>query len=101
MQNCLCYKERKFFPDADMESTFYLRLAVADRPGVLAKIAALFGDHGVSIAVGNHRKNFHDAVLIDRAEHHHHFVGIDLAGAVGDGLIEQAQGVAHAATGGL
>ena len=50
VQNCLCYKERKFFPDADMESTFYLRLAVADRPGVLAKIAALFGDHGVSIA---------------------------------------------------
>jgi len=50
VQNCLCYKERAFFPDADMESTFYLRLAVVDRPGVLAKIAALFGDHGVSIA---------------------------------------------------
>jgi len=50
VQNCLCYKERTFFADADMESTFYLRLAVADRPGVLAKIAALFGDHGVSIA---------------------------------------------------
>jgi homoserine dehydrogenase len=50
VQNCLCYKERTFFPDADMESTFYLRLAVADRPGVLARIAALFGDHGVSIA---------------------------------------------------
>ena len=50
VQNCLCYKERKLFPDADMESTFYLRMAVADRPGVLAKIAALCGDHGVSIA---------------------------------------------------
>jgi homoserine dehydrogenase len=50
VQNCLCYKERSFFPDADMVSTFYLRLAVVDRPGVLAKIAALFGDHGVSIA---------------------------------------------------
>jgi len=50
VQNCLCYKERPFFPDADMVSSFYLRMRVTDRPGVLAKIAALFGDHGVSIA---------------------------------------------------
>lgn len=50
VQNCLCYKELPFFPDADMVSSFYLRLRVRDQPGVLARLAALFGDEGVSIA---------------------------------------------------
>src|SRR5665648_1280017 len=50
VQNCLCYKDVPFFADADMVSSFYLRLRVSDQPGVLAKIASLFGDHGVSIA---------------------------------------------------
>jgi len=50
VQNCLCYKNVPFFPDADMQSSFYLRLQVVDQPGVLARIAALFGEHGVSIA---------------------------------------------------
>ena len=50
VQNCLCYKDVPFFAGADMVSSFYLRLRVSDRPGVLAKIASLFGDHGVSIA---------------------------------------------------
>ena len=49
VQNCMCYKDLPFFPDADMVSRFYLRLRVADRPGVLARIAAVFGEHGVSI----------------------------------------------------
>ncbi len=50
VRNCLCYRERAFFPDADMVSTFYLRLRVSDRPGVLARLAAMFGEEGVSIA---------------------------------------------------
>jgi homoserine dehydrogenase len=49
VQNCMCYKNLDFFPDADMVSRFYLRLRVIDRPGVLAKISAVFGDHDVSI----------------------------------------------------
>jgi homoserine dehydrogenase len=49
VQNCLCYKDLPFFPDADMVSSFYLRLQVADKPGVLARIAAVFGEEGVSI----------------------------------------------------
>ena len=49
VQNCMCYKDLPFFPDADMVSRFYLRLRVSDEPGVLAKISALFGEHGVSI----------------------------------------------------
>lgn len=34
---------------ADVRSAFYLALQVADRPGVLAAVAKVFGDHGVSI----------------------------------------------------
>jgi homoserine dehydrogenase len=36
-------------PLEDLRSAFYLSLDVADRPGVLAAVAAAFGDHGVSI----------------------------------------------------
>jgi homoserine dehydrogenase len=34
---------------SDMRSAFYLSMDVADRPGVLAAVAKIFGDHGVSI----------------------------------------------------
>ncbi len=33
----------------DIVSEYYLRLKVEDKPGVLAKIATLFGDHGISV----------------------------------------------------
>jgi homoserine dehydrogenase len=35
---------------SQLVSQYYVRLAVADRPGVLAAVAGVFGDHGVSIA---------------------------------------------------
>ncbi len=35
---------------SDLVSRYYVRLEVADQPGVLAVIARSFGDHGVSIA---------------------------------------------------
>jgi homoserine dehydrogenase len=34
---------------SDMHSAFYLSMDVADRPGVLAAVAKIFGDHDVSI----------------------------------------------------
>ena len=37
-------------PMAELETKYYLRLNVADRPGVLAQIASVLGDLGVSIA---------------------------------------------------
>lgn len=37
-------------PLAELVSRYYIRLEVADRPGVLAGIARAFGDHQVSIA---------------------------------------------------
>ena len=36
-------------PMDDVESAYYLNLEVVDRPGVLAKVAGVFGDHEVSI----------------------------------------------------
>ena len=33
----------------DVESSFYLHMEVADRPGVLARVAQVLGDHGASI----------------------------------------------------
>jgi len=33
----------------DLSSEYYLNLDVVDRPGVLARVATVFGDHGVSI----------------------------------------------------
>ena len=34
---------------ADVSSSFYLYLEVADQPGVLARVATVLGDHGVSV----------------------------------------------------
>jgi homoserine dehydrogenase len=37
-------------PMGEVKNQFYLRLDVADRPGVLASITRIFGDCGVSIS---------------------------------------------------
>jgi homoserine dehydrogenase len=39
----------RFRPVDELRSAYYLSLDVADRPGVLATVARVFGDHGVSI----------------------------------------------------
>jgi homoserine dehydrogenase len=39
----------RFQPIDDLVSVFYLSIDVFDRPGVLAAVARVFGDHGVSI----------------------------------------------------
>lgn len=41
---------KKLKPMADLETRFYLRINVTDRPGVLAQISRVFGDNGISIA---------------------------------------------------
>jgi homoserine dehydrogenase len=40
---------RKVLPMGDVETEFYLRLSVADKPGVLAKIASVCGEFNVSL----------------------------------------------------
>jgi homoserine dehydrogenase len=46
---CTCYFAKRIRPIDEMESQYYVLLAVADRPGVLAQVSGAFGAHGVSI----------------------------------------------------
>jgi homoserine dehydrogenase len=47
---CTCNDQLRVRDIAQLTSRYYLRLEVADRPGVLAAVASVFGEHGVSIA---------------------------------------------------
>jgi len=47
---CTCYEQKSIKPMGEISSKYYLRLHVLDRPGVLASIAGVFGNHGVSLA---------------------------------------------------
>lgn len=80
--SCTCYKELPVKEEDEMESRFFLRLCVDDRPGVLASIASVLGNNNVSIAqmIQKHRDedmaeivvvtskvregNFNDAMLV-------------------------------------
>jgi homoserine dehydrogenase len=48
----------------DVPSAFYLHLEVADRPGVLARIATVLGDHDVSVKSVVQRGSGEDAALV-------------------------------------
>jgi len=39
----------KLSPKEEIHSKYYLRIVVEDRPGILAKIASIFGEHSISI----------------------------------------------------
>ena len=47
---CTCFEARVMRPMDEVVTKHYVRMQVADRPGVLAKIAAVFGEEGVSLA---------------------------------------------------
>jgi homoserine dehydrogenase len=47
---CTCFGSKQVLPIEDVETRYYLRLQVADRPGVLAAIAKVFGEEGVSLS---------------------------------------------------
>lgn len=47
---CTCTEHRTIRDIADLETSYYVRLHVKDEPGVLATIAGIFGDNGVSLA---------------------------------------------------
>ncbi|HVL81986.1 MAG TPA: homoserine dehydrogenase [Actinomycetota bacterium] len=46
---CTCYETRRIRPIDEMHSQYYVLLSVEDRPGALARVAATFGENGVSI----------------------------------------------------
>jgi len=47
---CTCFEGRRVKPMDEVTTRHYLRLQVADRPGVLAAIAKVFGEEGVSLS---------------------------------------------------
>lgn len=48
--SCTCYREIPIKKFDEVENKFFLRMQVKNQPGVLASIATVFGNHGVSIA---------------------------------------------------
>lgn len=65
--NCTCYENKEILPIGDIMTQYYLRLHVIDRPGVLASIASVFGNHGVSLSSvlqKNGKKGFAEIVAI-------------------------------------
>ncbi|NPD30872.1 homoserine dehydrogenase [Eggerthellaceae bacterium zg-1084] len=46
---CTCTRSLPIVPMDDLETKYYIRFPVADRPGVLASMAGVFADFGVSI----------------------------------------------------
>lgn len=47
--SCTCFYDKKIRPKGQFHSRYYIRLVVADQPGVLASIAGVFGNHKVSL----------------------------------------------------
>jgi homoserine dehydrogenase len=50
MGSCTCFTEKEIKPMGLTSTKYYIRLNVADRPGVLASIAFVFGNNDVSLA---------------------------------------------------
>ena len=48
--SCTCYRQIPVKDFGEVENKFFLRMQVKNQPGVLAKIAQVFGEHMVSIA---------------------------------------------------
>jgi len=57
--------ERPLMPFDDLKTRHYFRMAVADRPGVLAQIARLFGEHEISIASFIQQETDEDAQIAE------------------------------------
>lgn len=47
---CVNYTDKPVLPIGESESRFYIKILIDDKPGVLASIAMVFGNEGVSLA---------------------------------------------------
>ena len=65
--SCTCYRQIPVKDFGEVENKFFLRMQVKNRPGVLAQIACVFGEHNVSIArvvQKNARKDQAELVIV-------------------------------------
>ena len=56
-------------PTSELQSTFYLTIDVLDKPGVLAAVTSVFGEHGVSIRLME-QSGFGDEARLTFVTHH-------------------------------
>lgn len=47
---CTCFDQRYVVPIEQIETSYYVRMRVLDRPNVLAQVAGVFGIHNISIS---------------------------------------------------
>ena len=73
---CSCYRDLPIKEIGNIESKYFMRLHAEDRPGVLATIAAVFGNNGVSIAKliqKNTQDGFAEIVIVTDSVRERHF----------------------------
>jgi homoserine dehydrogenase len=58
------YADLRIRPIGEVSTRYHVRLDVADRAGVLATVAGVFAEHGVSIATVNQSGRNDEAVLV-------------------------------------
>jgi homoserine dehydrogenase len=63
LQNGACWRQLPLLPEGESRSPFFFRISVADRPGVLARVAEELGRREVSIARLLQHQNGDGAVL--------------------------------------
>lgn len=69
LNGCTCFYEKKVLPIGELTSSYYLRLQVLDKPGVLAKIAGILAEHKVSIASVLQKRTIGDSAEIVLVTH--------------------------------
>jgi len=57
---CTCFEAKRIKPIGEVKSKFYLRVLTKDKPGVLASIATVLGNQGVSLASVMQKKTYKD-----------------------------------------
>jgi homoserine dehydrogenase len=62
--SCTCFEPKQMMPMDAVETKYYVRMVVADRPKVLAAIANVLGDHDVSIESVVQKAASHDKAEI-------------------------------------
>lgn len=54
---CTCFLDKQIRPKGEINSKYYVRLVVKDKPGVMASIAGVFGNHQVGLASVIQKRN--------------------------------------------
>ena len=63
---CTCYEHAQLEPMLEVKTRYYLRMQVKDKPGVLASIASVFGNHDVSLdaVIQKHRSQGRAEIVV-------------------------------------